>query len=66
MGIEINPVVDLAAALANEGKTHAVEESEAAADVGGGFTASEIPGGCGARRNFSDGSGRLWRSRGRP
>jgi hypothetical protein len=66
MGIEINPVVDLAAALTNEGKTHVVEESETAADVGGGFTAGEIPGGCGARRNFSDGIGRLWSSRWRP
>jgi hypothetical protein len=66
MGIEINPVVDLAAAFTDERQPHAVEESETAADVGGGFTAVEIPGGCGRRRNFSDGIGRLWTSRWRP
>ena len=60
MGIEINPVVDLAAALTNEWKTHAVEESETAADVGGGFTAREVTSRHGGQRKFSDGVGRGW------
>jgi hypothetical protein len=45
--VEINPVVELAAALADEGEVHGVEEAEAAADVGGGFTFREVPGGRG-------------------
>jgi len=60
MGIEINPVVDLAAALADEGQSHAIEKSEAAADVGSGFTAGEVASGCGRQWNFSDGAGRAW------
>jgi hypothetical protein len=45
--VEINPVVELAAALADEGEIYAVEEAEAAADVGGRFTFCEIPRGHG-------------------
>jgi len=41
--VEINPVVELAAALADEGEVQGVEEAEAAADVGGGFTLGEVP-----------------------
>jgi hypothetical protein len=41
--VEINPVVELAAALADEGEAHGVEEAEAAADVGGRFALREIP-----------------------
>lgn len=40
--VEINPVVELAATLANEGEIQGVEEAEAAADVGGGFTLREV------------------------
>jgi hypothetical protein len=40
--VEINPVVELAAALADEGEVHGVEEAKAAADVGGGFTFREV------------------------
>jgi hypothetical protein len=40
--VEINPVVELAAALADEGEVQGVEEAEAAADVGGGFTFREV------------------------
>jgi hypothetical protein len=36
MGIEINAVVDLAAAFTDEGQPHAIQESNAAMDVGGG------------------------------
>jgi hypothetical protein len=60
MGIQINPVIDLAAAFADEGQSHAIQEANAAADVGGGFAAGEISGGGGSLRNFSDGAGRLW------
>jgi hypothetical protein len=60
MGIEINPVVDLAAALTNEGQSHAVEESETAADVGGGFMAREVTSRHGGQRKFSEGIGRSW------
>jgi hypothetical protein len=45
--VEINPVVELAAALADEGDILGVEEAQAAADVGGGFTLREISGGRG-------------------
>jgi hypothetical protein len=41
--VEINPVVELAAALADEGEVQGVEEAQAAADVGGGFTFREVP-----------------------
>lgn len=44
--VQINAVVDLAAALADEGQGHVVEEAGAAADVLGGFQASEVAGGC--------------------
>jgi hypothetical protein len=40
--IEINPVVELAAALADEGEVQGVEEAKAAADVGGCFTFREV------------------------
>jgi hypothetical protein len=40
--VEINPVVELASALADEGEIHGVEEAEAAADVGGGFAFREV------------------------
>jgi hypothetical protein len=40
--IEINAVVELAAALADERQIHAVEESQAAADVCGRLATSEI------------------------
>jgi hypothetical protein len=53
MGIEINAVADLAAALADEGQFHAIQESQTAADIGGGFTAGEI-----ARRATASGSSR--------
>jgi len=64
MGIEINPVVDLAAAFTDEGQSHAIEESETAAHVGGSFAAGEIAGGRSGQWNFSDDGGRLW-TRGR-
>ena len=60
MGIEINAVVELAAAFTDEGQSHAVQESNAAADVAGGFAAGEISGGGGSLRNFSDGAGGFW------
>jgi len=40
--IEINPVVELAAALADEGEIQGVEKSEAAANVDGRFTFREV------------------------
>jgi hypothetical protein len=40
--VEINPVVELAAALADEREVHGVEEAEAAAEVCGGFTFREV------------------------
>jgi len=46
VGVQINAVVDLAAALADEGQGHVVEETGAAADVLGGFQASEVAGVC--------------------
>ena len=36
MGIEINAIVELAAAFTDEGQPHAIQESNAAMDVGGG------------------------------
>ena len=42
VGVQINAVVDLAAALADEGQRQTVEEARAAADVGGGFQAGEV------------------------
>jgi hypothetical protein len=60
MGIEINAVVELAAAFTDEGQPHAIQESNAAAEVGGGFAAGEVAGGGGSLRNFSNGAGRLW------
>jgi len=60
MGIEINPVVDLAAAFADEGQSHAIQESEAASDIGGGLIAREIASGRGGLRKFLDGVGQLW------
>jgi hypothetical protein len=60
MGIEINPVVDLAATLADEGQFHAIKESQTAAHIGGGFTASEIASRSRGELNFLDGDGRLW------
>jgi hypothetical protein len=58
MLVKINTVVDLAAALADEGQSHAIQESQAAADIGGGFTAREVPGGRCGQRNFLDDIGR--------
>lgn len=46
VGVQINAVVDLAAALADEGQGHAVEEAGTAADVLGGLQAGEVAGGC--------------------
>jgi hypothetical protein len=63
MGIKINAVVHLAAAFADEGQTHAIEESETAAHVGGGFAAGEVTGGRGGQWNFSEGAGRTWTRR---
>jgi hypothetical protein len=60
MGIEINAVVHLAAAFADEGHLHAIQKSKAATDVGRGFTAGEIASRSGGKRNFVDGVGRLW------
>jgi hypothetical protein len=60
MGIKINAVVHLAAAFADEGQFHAIEEAQAAANIGGGFAAGEVSRGDGSLRNFSDGAGRLW------
>jgi hypothetical protein len=60
MGIEINAVVDLAAALANKGESHAIEESQAAADIGGGFTSSEVSRRRRGQRISSDGGGKGW------
>lgn len=45
VGVQINAVIDLAAAFADEGQGHAVEEAGAAADVLGGFQAGEVAGG---------------------
>jgi hypothetical protein len=53
--VEINAVVKLAAAFANEGQSHTVEESQAATDVGGGFAAREV---AGLRRGVLDDSRR--------
>jgi hypothetical protein len=58
MGIQINPVIDLAAAFADEGQSHAIEEAQAAANIGGGFAAGEVTSRHGGRRKFSDGIGR--------
>jgi hypothetical protein len=44
-------------ALADEGEFHGIEESQTAADIGGGFTASEIASRRNCLRNFSDGAG---------
>jgi len=60
MGIEINPVVDLAAALADVGQSHAIEEAQTAADIGGGLIAREVASGRGGLRKFLDGVGQLW------
>jgi hypothetical protein len=61
MGIQINAVVELAAAFTDEGQPHAIQESNAATDVGGGFTAGEVAGERGGGQwNFSDGAGRCW------
>jgi hypothetical protein len=63
MGIEINPVVDLAAAFTDKGQSHAIQESQTAAHVGGSFAAGEIAESLGRWRNFSDGAGRTWTRR---
>lgn len=55
VGVQINAVVDLAAALADEGQGHAVEEARTTADVFGCFQASEVAGG-----RFGDPRCRLW------
>jgi hypothetical protein len=56
--VEINAVVELAAALADEGEVQGVEEAKAAADIGGSFTLGEV-----ARRraDFRDGRRRSGR-----
>lgn len=66
MGIEINAVVDLAAAFADERQFHAIQESQTAANVRGGFTAGEVSRGRGNEWNFSDAVGRLWTRQLRP
>jgi hypothetical protein len=50
VGIQINAVVGLAAAFADEGKGKTIEEARAAADVRGGFQAGEVAAGwsCGS------------------
>jgi len=45
VGVEINPVVDLAAAFADERQAHAIEEPQTAADVGGSLRTGEVAGG---------------------
>jgi hypothetical protein len=45
VGVQINAVIELAAAFADEGERQAVEEARAAADVGGGFQAGEVAAG---------------------
>ena len=42
VGIQINAVVGLAAAFADEGKGQAIEEARAAPDVRRGFHAGEV------------------------
>jgi hypothetical protein len=60
MGVEINPVVDLAAAFTDEGQSHAIEESNAAADIGGSLMSGEVSSGRGGLRKFLDGVGQVW------
>ena len=55
VGVQINAVVDLAAALADEGQREAIEEARAAADVGGSFEAREVAGRCGERGRWRAG-----------
>jgi len=45
VGVEINPVVDLAAAFADEWQAHAIEEPQTAPDVGGSLRTGEVAGG---------------------
>lgn len=45
VGVQINAVVNLAPAFADEGQGHVVEEAGAAADVLRGFQAGEVAGG---------------------
>lgn len=45
VGVEINPVVDLAAAFADKGQAQAIEEARTAADVGGGLGTGVVAGG---------------------
>jgi hypothetical protein len=40
--VEINSVIQLAAALANEGQAHAIQEAQAAAQIRGRFRAREV------------------------
>lgn len=42
VSVQINPVVDLAAAFADEGQRQLVEETQAAAQVHGGLTARAV------------------------
>ena len=42
VGVQINPVVDLAAAFADEGERQLVEEAQAATQVRGGLTARAV------------------------
>jgi len=60
MGIEINAVVNRAAALADERQFQAIEESQTATDIGRGFPASEVANRRGRRWKFSHGIGRCW------
>ena len=55
--VEINAVVDLAAALADVRQAHPVEETHAAAHIGGGFAAREVARGDGG----SQVERRIWR-----
>jgi len=58
VGIQINAVVDLAAALADEGQPQAIEEARAATDIGRGFEAREVAGGWVGRGNGAGGARR--------
>jgi len=64
--IEINSVIQLAAALANEGQAHAVEKAQAAAQVGGRFRAREVGRGEGSGLRDCRGGQRSFDTRSRP
>ncbi len=67
VGVQINAVVDLAAAFADEDERQTVEEPWAAADVGGGFQTGDVAAGRLGDRSGILGLGLrsgLWRRRG--